>query len=538
MVLWLSIGILAALLVAVAAGALLWRRIYHDDPANAARRALKNGAVTFALRMVVRALDMVFFYVLLGTLPATTISPYVVAALLVSQYLGTFTEFGLGVLLTREVARDPSAAQRLFGITLALRLLLVLCGAVPAALLVIGAYGLLGGLGLSEALTSTGQAAIWVLLLTLVPAAYAGAVTALYNANERMEVPALVEVVTGLLNFGARIAVILLGGAIIGLAWAAVAVSCCTAIIFWVLQRRDFFPPRLSWDGPQFRTLIPLALPLMLNNLLSVIFFRFDLFIIRAFGGAQAGLLVAQYSMPYTVLNIALVIPPAITFAVFPALARRAAGERGALRVAQNRTLQVLLLLAFPLAMGLTLLAPALVLFFTRANVAEYGPSALVLAILAWFLPLSFVNGLVQYVLIALNQQRAITRAFLLGAAFNLIANLACMPLASYWLGRPELGLYAASAITIASEVVLLAVFWPLLRAAELAPPLLSLAWRPALAALAMGAAMLLPLSVLGGWGGTLGAIAIAPLVYAATLWGLGAFGADERALAMRILGR
>jgi O-antigen/teichoic acid export membrane protein len=238
------------------------------------------------------------------------------------------------------------------------------------------------------------------------------------------------------------------------------------------------------------------------------------------------------------VLNIALVLPPAITFAVFPALARRAAGERAAMRSAQDRTLQAMLLLAFPLAMGLSLLAPALVLFFTRANVADYGPSALVLAILAWFLPLSFVNGLVQYVLIALNQQRAITRAFLAGAAFNLVANLICMPLASYWLGRPELGLYAAGAITIASEAVLLAVFWPLLREAGLAPPLLRMAWRPALAALAMGAAMLLPLSLLGGWLGPLAAIAIAPPVYAAALWGLGALGADERALAMRILGR
>jgi O-antigen/teichoic acid export membrane protein len=538
MIFWLSLAILAIMLLAVGIGTLFWRRLYRDDATNVARRALKNSGVTFALRLVVRALDMVFFYVLLGSLPAVEIAPYTLAALLVSQYLATFTEFGLGVLLTREVARDPTAARRLFGVTLALRLLLVLCAAAPAALLVIGLYSGLGNLGLSDPLTAEGQLAIWILLLTLVPSAYSGAVTALYNASERMEVPALIEVVTGVLAFAARIAVIILGGGIIGLAWVAVAVSCCTAAVFWFLQGRDFFPPRLGWDRSALQQLVPLAFPLMLNNLLSAVFFRFDLFIIRAFGGPGSDLLVQQYNMPYTVLNIALILPPTITFAVFPALARRAEGDPGAMRAAQDRTLQAMLLLAFPLAMGLAMLAPALVLFFTRDEVASYGSSATILAILAWFLPLSFVNGLIQYVLIARNQQRAITGAFLVGAVFNLLANLLAMPLATLVWQRPEYGLYAAAAITIASEVVLLAVFWPLLRKADLAPPLFSLSWRPALACLAMGALMWLPIQFIGGWWGPALATLIAPPAYGLALWVLGTFGVEERALVMRVLGR
>src|SRR5690606_41318030 len=66
-----------------------------------------------------------------------------------------------------------------------------------------------------------------------------------------------------------------------------------------------------------------------------------------------------------------------------------------------------------------------------------------------------------QYVLIAVNRQAAITRAFLLGAAFNLGANLLLIPLLATYLGRPEWGLYAAAAVTILSELVLYAVFRP-----------------------------------------------------------------------------
>jgi O-antigen/teichoic acid export membrane protein len=147
------------------------------------------------------------------------------------------------------------------------------------------------------------------------------------------------------------------------------------------------------------------------------------------------------------------------------------------------------------------------------------------LAILAWFLPFSFVNGLLQYVLIALNRQTSITRAFLIGAFFNLAANL---------LFVPRYGLYAAAVITILSELVLLAVFLPILRQEGLLPPLPALAWRPMVASLVMGAAMLIAHGV-AGW---LAAALIATPIYAGMLWVLGAIGPEERGLLRRVLGR
>jgi O-antigen/teichoic acid export membrane protein len=281
----------------------------------------------------------------------------------------------------------------------------------------------------------------------------------------------------------------------------------------------------------------------MLNNLLNAIFFRFDTFIIKAFATGSGDLLVQQYNLAYQIIGIATILPPVVIFAVFPMLARRADGERSGLALAQNRTLQALLLLAFPISIGLMLLAPDLVRLFTRRNAGDYLPvSANVLAILAWFLPLSFANGLLQYALIAVNQQRAITRAFVVGAAFNLVANLLAVPWFSRYLLLPDWSLYAAAVITLLSEVVLFLVFLPILRREQLVPPLLSLSWRPAGAALLMGAAMLAirsfgsfdpqaPLSALA-------AGVAAPPVYLAALWLLGAFGVEERALMRRVLGR
>jgi len=81
--------------------------------------------------------------------------------------------------------------------------------------------------------------------------------------------------------------------------------------------------------------------------------------------------------------------------------------------------------------------------------------SAVALQILVWFLPLSFFNGLTQYVLIALGLQARITPAFALAAAFNVAANLLLVPRFSY---------VAAGWITIATEIVLLVPFLMALR--------------------------------------------------------------------------
>jgi O-antigen/teichoic acid export membrane protein len=481
--------------------------------------------VPTVIRLVVRAIDMAFALVLYRLLAPDAVGQYDLAALLVVLYLGTFSDFGLGTLLTREVARRPGQARRLFGVTLLLRWGFALL-ALPIALGIIAAYGgiatLMPG---STALTPDGSAAILILCLTLFPSAYNNVVTALFNARERLEIPAAVELVTQVVSVFARVGVLLAGFRVVGLAWAAVGTTALTALIFLALQLRLLFPPRLEWDAAFARSLLRPAFPLLLNSLLVNAAFSFDAFILRAFTNDDV---VAQYRMPYRVINVALIVPPLLINAIFPIIARHAENNREALNRAYRRTLQVLLLVAFPIAVATTVLSTDLVTLFSGAKAADYiGVSDHALEILIWFLPLSYVNGLTQYVMIALDRQATITRSFALMLGFNFVANLALIS------AFPSAGIYVASAVSVLSEVVLYGAFLPLLRQEGAAPPLLALAWRPAAAALLMGAAMLAADRV-----GPLAAAAVAPVVYGAALWALGTFGAEERALVRRVLGR
>src|SRR5205814_5672361 len=98
----------------------------------------------------------------------------------------------------------------------------------------------------------------------------------------------------------------------------------------------------------------------------------------------------------------------------------------GAYRLALRGLLQ----LAFPIAVGTALLSePIVALVGGRAYLPD---SSIALAILIAYLPLSYANGLTQYVLIAAGRQRMLTVAFVAAVVFNLAANLLLIPRFGY----------------------------------------------------------------------------------------------------------
>jgi len=162
-----------------------------------------------------------------------------------------------------------------------------------------------------------------------------------------------------------------------------------------------------------------------------------------------------------------------------------------------------------------------LILFF--GGDAYLPHSAITLQVLIWFLPFSFVNSVTHYVLIALGQQRFLTRAFIIGVTFNVLANFVAIPPLSY---------VGASLVTILSEIALLIPFYYAVRKNLASVPFLSIVWRPALASGMMGFALWWMVANLG----LLIAVPGAGVLYFAVLFGLGALGEDERALLRRAL--
>jgi O-antigen/teichoic acid export membrane protein len=257
--------------------------------------------------------------------------------------------------------------------------------------------------------------------------------------------------------------------------------------------------------------------PLFVNQLLAGLFFKVDALLLPALASLRAA---GAYGAAYTVVDGVGVISSSFTLALFPRLARQAEANGDGLTRAYRLGLRLLLQVAFPLAAGVSLLAEPLVgLIGGRSYLPE---GALALSATIWFLPFSFTNGLTQYVLIALGQQRFLTVAFVVGLAFNLTANALLIP---------RYGILAAALVTVASELVLLIPFqWRLTRSIKGVNPL-----REGFHAVLATALMAPVVWWLRDGIHPLVAILAGILIYPLALWAVGGLDAEQRELLWRL---
>lgn len=508
--------ILFMLGAAYALAAPFLRRREEDE----VRRAARNSALPFLANLLGKLIQFGFAMLMLRLISPAEAGRYTVAVTWIGL-TDILANFGLSVWATREAAQKPADAGRILSQSLLLRLLLW----TLAVVLLAGTLALQGGLA------PDGRQAILLLALGLLPSQMSAAISSLLQARERLVLPALVGLATTLVNVALGAAFLLAGGGIAGVALASLCSNLATLGLFLALALREGLRPR--WGGALAGLGLVLAAcwPLMINSLLQTLFFKMDVLLLKELLPRDGDTVVGWYQAAYKWVDALLIVSPAIVMALFPLLSRRAAEEdRGGLARAYGGTLRWLLLLALPLSLATSSLAEPLVGLLAGAQYLPEGANALKLMV--WFLPLSFANGLAQYVLIALGRQRLITLSFLLAAGFNLLANWLVIP-GHVWgsVSIPAFSYVGAAVVTILSEAVLWQPFSRGLKDLDV-PPLLVLLWRPSIAT------ALAALAILGLRGLGLAALPATLLglgVYGAALLRLGGFSAEDRALLRRL---
>ena len=327
-----------------------------------------------------------------------------------------------------------------------------------------------------------------------------------------------VDFATLLLSIALGVMALLLGYGFVGLAAVSIITNLFTMTALYYLVRRTLFSPRLQVDRELIRWMFSESFPLMINNLLSSLFFRIDVLILQPLKGDTT---LGYYTTAYKFIDALNFIPSNFTLAIFPALSRLAASAKDAMLRAYVLSLKILLWISLPITVGTIFISRELITFF--GGDAYLPHSAIALQVLIWFLPFSFINSITHYVLIALGQQRFLTKAFVIGVVFNVTANLVAIP---------PLGYTGAALITVLSEMVLLVPFYYSVRQHLASIPFWSIAWRPVVASGMMGLVLwwLLPIA------GLFIAVPLAGMIYLVTLIALGVLGEDERALLRRLV--
>ncbi|MCB9116391.1 MAG: flippase [Caldilineaceae bacterium] len=513
----------------------LWGRYYRPEiEEHDVKRVAKNSLVPMGLSLFNKAIDFAFamLYVrLLG--PAGTGEWYFVVA--IYGFFEIISRYGLGTLMTRDVAADRNQSSRYLTNVLSLRTLLwAIC--VPLMGLVVFGYWTVGNIWPNlQAINAQEVQALMLLALAMLFANYADALSSMFMAFEKMEYPAGLTNGVALLKVALGAAVLLLGWGYVGLAAVSLFVNILQVIWLNVLLRSTLFKPQWKWDWPLQRWMFGVSGPLMINHLLATIFWRIDIWILRPLSGAAA---VGLYSIGLKYLDGLNIIPSMFTMAIFPLMSRFARDASGNLHRSYIISLRLLTILSLPIAMAVTFLATPLVFLVGGAQylnipgefhvfgqtIPYMGGADLAFQVIIWSIPIGFVNSVTQYVLIAVNQQHTLTRTFILGVVFNVVGNLILIP---------SFGYVGAAAATIMSEVALLIPFYLIVRRHVGTVPWLRVFAAPVISVAAMGIITfaLVRLGV-NAWL----AVSVGLAVYAVMLVITGAFRGDDMQQVLRAL--
>ena len=529
----LYISFLALMATLLLCGYWAWGRYYHPESSvGEVRTVAKNSLVPMALSLVNKAIDFAFamLYVRLLGPSGTGEYAFVVAVYGIFEIL---SRYGLGTLLTRDVSADKNQSSRYLTNVIALRTLLWLIS-LPLLGLVIWLYrsvDTLNSLGwYSGELTPIGTQEVQALLIfaaSMLFANWADALSSTFMAFEKMEYPAGLANGVALLKVTLGALVLLLGWGYVGLAAVSLLMNLLQVIWLYSLLRRTLFQPEWRWDWPLQRWMMQTSGPLMLNHLLATIFWRIDLWLLLPLAGAAS---VGLYSVGLKYLDGLNIIPSIFTMAIFPLMSRYARNEDGNLLRAYVLSLRLLVIVCLPIALATTFLAGDLVYFlggtqylnipetfhFFGWEIPHVGGSDLALSVIIWSIPIGFVNSVTQYVLIAVNQQRYLTKAFIIGVVFNVVGNI---------LVIPGFGYVGAAVVTILSEFSLLFPFYYSIKRHVGVVPWLSIYGGPALAVAIMGLAIY-AINTLGVniWG----SVVVGMVVYLLALLVTGVFRHDD----------
>jgi O-antigen/teichoic acid export membrane protein len=411
-------------------------------------------------------------------------------ALAFVQMLGLLADLGLLTVVVREISRNPSSTERLVGNTLTLRL------ALSAA--VIAGSGLIS---LALPYDERVRVAILIAGVPLVLGLASTALVAVLQARLRMDRAVVGDVTGRIATFGALVAVVSLDLGFYAVVATGIVGALVTLAITWAMVR-PLARIRPAIRREVWRALLVAALPVGAALAVTEVYFRADTLIVSLFRSYDE---VGFYALAYRVIELLGVLPAIVMTSVFPLISRHLAESRELASRIVDATADLFVAVGTPLAAGGLVVAPQLVRLIAGD---DFDGAATPLRILLVAGALSFVSGLLGLTLIAGGRQGSALRLALAALAFNVPLNFALVP---------SLGIDAAAAVGVASEVLLVAGGLFFVRRELGIAPRFRLLWR----ALAAAAVMAGVLALVDDWSLAL-LLPLGVVLYTVGLWALG----------------
>jgi O-antigen/teichoic acid export membrane protein len=473
---------------------------------GAAKRAARNATALALSNVVSKGLLFVWQLVLARWLGAEGYGIYGTIGAMMS--IGAaIPEFGMGLIVIRDVANRPRDAGRYLSASLVLQPLFAAAGYV---VLMVAAF-LFGYDARLRALLAF--AAVNLLVDALG--------TMCHNqllAIERMVIPAVIAAGHAAVLMTLAGIALAAGGGLWGLYVATLIAGLLRAGVYWVALLRAGTRPAFPVDRAVARLLVINGLPIAVTSFLALAYQHADKLITTALIGAEGtGQLTAGFVVVFGVIEL---LSTTVLVAVFPLMSRvYSSGLRDMFEFMLEKLAFFNLTLSLPIGIFTSLLAVPLSAWVFGAG---YTRTAGVLQVLIWYTVVTMAGNVFSKALLVQNRQ---TRLMVIRVS-GLVLNVALLVVL-----LPRMNVQGAAVATlIAESVILVAIVrsftFPMDWWARTANHL----WRLALAALALAGIVL----ALRGVHPLLAAVIGLP-VYAGLVLVSGAFAKDDWDLIYRL---
>lgn len=421
-------------------------------------------------------------------------------AQVVSLHFLYLADFGLQTLGTRTLAQAKGEVTRhVRDITLLRFLLAVVC------------FVLLAGFAL--ALPKPGDVKVLVFIFGLGLFPFAVLFEWVFLGLEKMEIVGLGRVLKGMVFAGLVVALADSPDRLNEAAAAYVAGFVVSAGVLIGVFLKKFGVPHTGSGRTLLLGTLGAAVPLAVGSLVAQVNFNFGTIALGLYlSDEEVGLYSAAYKIVVFLLAFAVV---AAANAVFPLMAKAYKTSVGALDDSIRKLLRLFVLLAIPIGIGGTILAPKIM---DLLYAAEYRQGTIVLQISIWIVVIAIYRVVFENALIASRSQRQYLAGYCAAGGVTLAGNL---------LLAPAFGMVTPAVVGIASELVLLIYFFRSCRYGRLSFLAKTTVWPLVAGAVMAGTLVVVPLNVFEGMG-------VGALVYGIVLLLFRAVSLDEIAATAR----
>lgn len=336
-------------------------------------------------------------------------------ALSITGIFSVFGDLGLGTLMVRDIARDKSLTNRYvtnFAI-IKVAFVCLMFGLVVLTVSIINYSKLVDTI-------------IYLITISVALNAFGGILTAVFQANEKMEYLSVNYILNSILMFLGTVIGIYYGFDIIYFALLYVISNALVLVPTFLIYVWKFSLPKIEIDLSLWKPSIKEAWPFGVTGLLVNIYYWVDSVILSIMVGTEV---VGWYNASYKLIVVLLFIPSVLNVVIFPVMSKLYTTSKDSLRLVYVKYFKYMTILGIPIGVGTTLLADKIILLIFGN---QYSPSIIALQILVWSSVIIFMSGAFTILLQTSNKQMVITKITGINVILNIILNLILIPHFSY----------------------------------------------------------------------------------------------------------